>query len=105
MGRIRILPDQVANRGLLDQLAALAWVRANIASFGGDPERVTVAGESAGAMSVLTLLAMPRSEGLIRRAISQSGDGHHVHSADVASIALFNTSVPQAKPVSTPSRQ
>ncbi|WP_067673073.1 carboxylesterase/lipase family protein [Nocardia miyunensis] len=81
-----LLPDQVANRGLLDQLAALDWVRANIASFGGDPERVTVAGESAGAMSVLTLLAMPRSEGLIRRAISQSGDGHHVHTAEVASI-------------------
>ncbi|WP_216892315.1 carboxylesterase/lipase family protein [Nocardia alni] len=81
-----LLPDRVANRGLLDQLAALTWIRDNIAAFGGDPGRVTVAGESAGAMSVLTLLAMPRSAGLIRRAISQSGDGHHVHTAEVASI-------------------
>jgi para-nitrobenzyl esterase len=78
------IPGAVPNRGLLDQIAALRWVKENIAAFGGDPGLVTVAGESAGAMAVLTLLTMPRSKGLIRRAISQSGDGHHVHSPELA---------------------
>ncbi|WP_338180311.1 carboxylesterase family protein [Jatrophihabitans sp.] len=78
------LPGAPSNRGLLDQIAALEWIRDNIEHFGGDPARVTVAGESAGAMSVLTLLAMPRTKGLIRRAISQSGDGHHVHPVELA---------------------
>jgi para-nitrobenzyl esterase len=67
-----------ANRGLLDQVAALEWVRENIAGFGGDPGNVTIFGESAGALSIGTLLAMPRAQGLFRRAIVQSGSAHHV---------------------------
>ena len=71
------LDDGIANLGLLDQVAALQWVQENVARFGGDPARVTIAGESAGAMSVTTLLSMPRAAGLFRRVIAQSGAGHH----------------------------
>ena len=59
--------------GVLDQVAVLEWVRENIAAFGGDPGQVTIAGESAGAHSVGTLLAVPAARGLFRRAILQSG--------------------------------
>jgi para-nitrobenzyl esterase len=78
------LGDGNANRGLLDQIAALEWVRENIAAFGGDPGNVTIFGESAGAMSVATLLAIPRAVGLFRRAIAQSGAAHHVVSSATA---------------------
>ena len=61
-----------ANRGLLDQVAALRWVRENIAAFGGDPDQVTVFGQSAGGGSVASLLAMPEAAGLLQRAIVQS---------------------------------
>ena len=63
--------------GTLDQIAALKWVQDNIAAFGGDPSRVTIAGESAGGFSVATLMACPSAEGLFQQAIPQSGACHH----------------------------
>jgi para-nitrobenzyl esterase len=72
------LGDGIANLGLLDQIAALEWVRENIVAFGGDPGNVTIFGESAGAMSVAMLLAVPRAQGLFRRAIAQSGAAENV---------------------------
>ncbi|WP_369372594.1 carboxylesterase/lipase family protein [Streptomyces sp. cg36] len=78
------LPGAVPNRGLLDVLAALGWVRETIAAFGGDPENVTVFGQSAGATLVGALLATPQAKGLFRRAIIQSGNGTGAFTAEQA---------------------
>ena len=74
------------NLGLRDQVAALEWVRRNIRAFGGDPGNVTLFGESAGANSVTTLLAVPAAEGLFARAIAQSSPANAVYLPETAAV-------------------
>lgn len=72
------------NAGMLDIVAALGWVRDNIAAFGGDPANVTIFGQSGGGAKVSTLMAMPAARGLFHRAIVESGSGLRAIPADVA---------------------
>ncbi|MGW8323865.1 MAG: carboxylesterase/lipase family protein, partial [Thermodesulfobacteriota bacterium] len=65
--------DDSGNYGTLDQIRALTWIKENIEAFGGDPQKVLITGESAGALDVLALLISPRAQGLFQRAMSQSG--------------------------------
>ena len=76
--------EDAGNVGILDQVSALRWVRENISAFGGDPGNVTIFGESAGGMSVGTLLGTPAAQGLFHKAILQSGAADNVHAADHA---------------------
>ncbi|KAF5571327.1 carboxylesterase 2 [Fusarium pseudoanthophilum] len=78
------LDDGIPNLGLLDQIATLEWVQQNIAAFGGDSSKVTIFGESAGAMSVATLMAIPKAKGLFHRAVVQSGSNPKVNSIATA---------------------
>lgn len=79
-----VLDGAPTNLGLHDQIAALEWVRDNVAAFGGNPEDVTVFGESSGGMSIATLMATPAARGLFHRAIVQSGSGTAVCSPEDA---------------------
>jgi para-nitrobenzyl esterase len=76
--------DTTGNESMLDQVAALEWVRDEIAAFGGDPGNVTVFGESAGSVNIACLLAMPRARGLFHRAILQSGSLNLTRPASMA---------------------
>ena len=98
------LGGETGNLGLLDQVAALRWVRDNIAAFGGDPGNVTLFGQSAGAMCIAALLTAPVAAGLFHKAIVQSGSAEHVHSAERAAavtsdlVQALNGADPSAVP-------
>ncbi|MFG2187576.1 carboxylesterase family protein [Nocardia iowensis] len=83
-----------SNFGLQDQVAALRWVRTNIAEFGGDPTQVTLAGASAGAMSACTLMTTPQARNLFHRAIIQSGSCLTSHPAGALGDTAFGEAAP-----------
>src|SRR6202040_4055547 len=82
----------LVNYGLMDLIAALRWVKRNIAAFGGDPANVTLFGESAGGEDILQLMATPSARGLFSKAIVQSGGGWNppsdLKAAEAAGVAL-----------------
>lgn len=88
-----------SNLGLRDQVAALRWVAENARAFGGDPDNVTMFGESAGAVTIACLMSAPQAQGLFHRAIAQSGAGRRLAGADTA--AEWSESVLRAVDVST----
>ncbi|MGW1990920.1 carboxylesterase/lipase family protein [Embleya sp. NPDC001921] len=85
------VPGAPANRGFLDQIAALTWVRDNIAGFGGDPDNVTVFGESGGGASIAALMSAPAAHGLFRRAIVQSLAGRYIPQEEARRISTLIT--------------
>jgi para-nitrobenzyl esterase len=72
------------NVGIRDQIAALRWAKENIAAFGGDPNQITIFGESAGGSSVVTLLGTPSARGLFQRAIAQSTPANSIYDSHTA---------------------
>ncbi len=75
-------PTRIANVGMTDLVAALRWVHENIASFGGDPDRVMIYGQSGGGSKVTTLMGMPSAAGLFHRAAAMSGGGGNIPSRE-----------------------
>jgi len=88
-----------ANHGIADQIAALGWVHDHVADFGGDPGRVTIAGESAGAISVMSILASPSADGLYHRAMANSTGGFRPAEASAHVLGLFDASIPGDAPL------
>src|ERR1039458_7920612 len=87
------IPGAPANRGVLDWVAALEWVQRNIASFGGDPAKVTVAGQSAGGAATMLLTTLPLARGLFRAAVAMSGSVFPAPSAE-ATLRLTDRIAP-----------
>ncbi len=85
------VPDSTPNVGLLDMVAGLKWARENISRFGGNPEDITIFGESAGAFAVTCLLAVPAAKGLFKRAIIQSGYVTKFSSHPSSGLATYKT--------------